>query len=766
LILLDSPDLIKMLDHILKISGATLISFKMIKPKKSMTAIPAFLLAMIPCLLLAQNSAKPEAHLASADRFQVAPDESTKALRNPLMGFRPSADPWNFGKEYASIAQCYIRWSEIENNETDSIQKIKDFCDQKWANVAKQGVRIIPRVYLDWDGKPENKFWPADMSPDDYTSEKFKQRLVRLIARLGECWDKDPRVAWVQLGMIGRWGEHHSPSPSAEIQKLMGDAITAAFPNKKVLVRHPDEFSDYKVGIYWDSWAHHDEIDKSDQGAGIKNSNQSTGRWKTQPIEGELAYRQGGYKTQPGDDPDDTLADPVHRDFLLDTIRSLHCSGLGWLSDYDPAKPDVQAGADEVQKAFGYRFVITHLDSPRRVESDSTLDLSLSVKNTGSAPFYYNWPVELSLLDPKTRLPIWKKTLDDIDIRQWLPGDQWDEKQNVYLSPATTYTFDIKTKLPGKDLLPDGKYIVALSILDPLGLTPSVRFAIKNYYNGGRHPLGMIGVGVDIEGKHTVDPGTFHDPKLDTDYAYATEAPAQVKRVRRIKAAAKVAPTSGSIKIIEPTKAPRSPGSAITSGALLIDYYQDNNASPPPSSEWSDAGVTEDLTTAAGGTVNKGIIHKLTHLTTAMVGNSGSYYGNAFANTLLADYAYSWTSSTVPFTVSFSGFETNGVANTLTSSLGTMSGNSFTLAANTAYRLYLFGAGDKDGQNSKFTFRGISKKTSSNIKGSAENANHYVTYDFTTGADLTDFTLEFTVDSGDDTCCVFNGLALIPMPAK
>ncbi len=738
---------------------------KVIKPKKSMTPIPAFLIAMIPCALFAQDPTKTAnagTDSKSSDRFHLTPDESTMALRNPLMGFRPSADPWNFSKEYASIAQCYIRWSEIENHENDGIQKIKDFCDQKWANVAKQGVRIIPRVYLDWDGKPGNQYWPADMTSGDYTSEKFKERLARLIARLGECWDKDPRVAWVQLGIIGRWGEHHSPSPSAEIQKLMGDAITAAFPNKKVLVRHPNEFNDYQVGIYWDSWAHHNEMDKSNQGLGIKTSNQATGRWKTQPIEGELAYRLGDYKIQPGDNPDDTLADPVHRDFLLDTIRSLHCSGLGWLSDYDPAKPDVQAGADEVQKAFGYRFVITHIDSPRRVESDSTLDLSFSVKNTGSAPFYDRWPVELSLLDPQTRLPIWKKTLDDIDIRQWLPGDQWDEKQNVYVSPAATYTFDTKINLPGKDLLPDGKYIVALSILDPLGLTPSVRFAIKNYYKGGRHPLAMIGVGVDLGGKHTVSSATFDDAKLDTDYAYATKASPPPKPVKP-KVAIQASPKLESVKIIGATKAPRSPKSGKTNGPLLIDYYHGDHA-PPQSSEWSEAGVTEDLAAAAGGTVSEGVIKYLTHLTTVIEGVEGSYHGKAFTNNLLADYAYSWT----PFTVSFSGFETDGVANTLTSSLGTMSGNRFTLAANTAYRLYLFGAGDKDGQDSKFTFRGVTKITSSIIEGSEANADHYVTYDFTTGADLTGFTLEFAVERNNatGTSCAFNGLALIPMPAK
>ncbi len=95
------------------------------------------------------------------------------------------------------------------------------------------------------------------MKAGDYSSEQFKTRLRRLIQRLGQCWDNDPRVAWVQMGIIGCWGEHRSPSPTTEIQQLMGEEFTAAFHNKKVLVRHPwQEFTKYDFGGYWDSWAH------------------------------------------------------------------------------------------------------------------------------------------------------------------------------------------------------------------------------------------------------------------------------------------------------------------------------------------------------------------------------------------------------------------------------------------------------------------------------------------------------------------------------
>jgi hypothetical protein len=163
---------------------------------------------------------------AMSNQVTIRPREYQGALRNPLKGFRPDID------------------------------RIMRVCNERWKDVEKYNVKVIPRVYLDWDEKEGNEYWPEDMQVHDYSSLQFRQRVQRLIQRLGECWDNDPRVAWVQLGIIGYWGEHHNPSPNARMQQLLGDAFTAAFKNKKVTVRHPWEFTDYEFGIYWDSWAH------------------------------------------------------------------------------------------------------------------------------------------------------------------------------------------------------------------------------------------------------------------------------------------------------------------------------------------------------------------------------------------------------------------------------------------------------------------------------------------------------------------------------
>lgn len=452
---------------------------------------------------------------AAASQVVIRPHEYSGALRNPLKGFRPDTGPRAFRHEYATLTRCYLRWNELEDHESDGIERIMRVCNERWKNVEKHNIKVIPRVYLDWDEKEGNEYWPADMQVHDYSSEQFKWRVRRLIQRLGECWDNDPRVAWVQMGIIGYWGEHHNPSPDAEMQKLLGDAFTSAFKNKKVQVRHPWEFTDYEFGIYWDSWAHIQQV--GTHGEGIARLNAERGRWKTSPIGGECAYNWGRYQEQPGENPSETLRNPVHRLWLIDTIRWLHGTDLGWVANYDASDPLVRAGAEEVQKTFGYRFVIEEVRYDSVVQPGEMFAVSFSVQNTGSAPFYYNWPIEVSLLARESREVVWKDTFGGVDIRTWLPGDQWNKDSRRYDVGPVMHEARGVFNLPSG--VPSGEYVLALAILDPAGMLPAVRFAIENYFVGGRHPIGTVGVG-RAPALVELGPASFDDPMDDRTLRY------------------------------------------------------------------------------------------------------------------------------------------------------------------------------------------------------------------------------------------------------
>jgi hypothetical protein len=361
----------------------------------------------------------------------------------------------------------------------------------------------------------------------DYDSPAFQERLKRLIAKLGQAWDNDPRIFAVQMGLIGYWGEHHSPAPTAAQRRLLVEAFQKAFKNKPVLVRHNDEeFMQAGFGIYYDTFANLSR----EPPAGPKDqfpwqaTNIYRDLWKRAPVEGEVEYnwQQQRESSKPeetfGRTPDETMKVPAYQRYMIDKIRRYHASYLGWIDNYNASNPEVLAGAAELQKAFGYRFVLDSVSYPLAVKSGKELTVKLSVRNTGSAPFYLDWPVAVGLLDPATRKLVWSAPLAGVDIRTWLPGEDWDSEGFAYRRPAVLHRSEGQALLPPQ--FKEGTYILALAILDRQGgMTPSARFATANYFRGGWHPMGFIGVGAAPQ-EAGLKEIAFDSPAFDDSLSY------------------------------------------------------------------------------------------------------------------------------------------------------------------------------------------------------------------------------------------------------
>ena len=359
------------------------------------------------------------------------PVEAPGAFKNPLKGFRNDLGFNQSQYPYPTVVRKYIPWNAIENNTNDTVQKIRDYCNSQWANLPTNNLKVIPRVYIDWDSNAGNENWPADLTTGDWSSQAFKDRVVRLVGRLGEVWDNDPRVAWVQTGIIGYWGEQESPvgiSQDGWAQRL-GNAFTNAFKNKMLIVRNMDHWPGYEMGVYWDSFGHPQQ---SGVATTIKNYN-NQGRYLAKVEEGETAYNWGNAQWDPiyGSNPTITLGNTNYTDNMINVIRELHCSALGWIAGYktdgsDGTDPNVvKANAARMQDAFGYRFSLTEFACSARMEPGANLDVRFKVKNTGSAPFYENWPVAVVLINETTRQIVWKATLPNIDVRTWRPGHNY-----------------------------------------------------------------------------------------------------------------------------------------------------------------------------------------------------------------------------------------------------------------------------------------------------------------------------------------------------
>ena len=475
--------------------------------------------------------------------------ETPKALRNPLKGFMIWSNDVEAPRMYVALNKAIVRWKDIENSENDGVDKIRRYSERYMYKGAYNGInyqtqdrniKTNPIVIL--KKRSVDDYSPSDMDISEHDNQTaiFADRVEKLASKLGKAWDNDPHIGFIYMGIVGTWGEQWSTAVSPGVAKALGDSFTQAFKHKKVIVRIPQYFNKtyleshnnifrgnkyqnyYNFGMYWDAFAWDREM------TGLLDTDDvlaTTGIWKNQPILGEVAFNvdyadiydyhdfsDQGWRMNTKNSIHATLTHEHSLDYLSDYIRDAHCTALSWISLYDESDAGEAEAAQSLQKIMGYRFVLKKANYSSTVSAGGTLDISFNVQNTGSAPFYYDWPVEVSLLDRSSKEVVWSDRFKSVDIRGWKPGDQWDFDNNSYRLAAETHNISERFTLPNN--LGTGEYILALSILDPAGMKPAVRFAVTNYYNNGRTPLGMVGVGVNSSSALPDFDDTSDDEKL------------------------------------------------------------------------------------------------------------------------------------------------------------------------------------------------------------------------------------------------------------
>jgi hypothetical protein len=459
------------------------------------------------------------------------------ALKNPLKGFMIWPNDTRSSHEYVSLVKKVIPWNMIENSIADGVPKIVSYSKDKMYdnfydsgkryNIAQKNIKAIPIVVL--KQRRSDDFSPSDMdiSEHDNQTDEFVRRINNLVPKLAKAWDNNPHIGFVYMGIVGTWGEQYSTIMSPEVAKALGDGFSKYFKNKKVLVRIPNYFDKtyltshnnsfrdniytnyYNFGIYWDAFAWSNEMRRG--GLDTFNLIKNAKLWQNQPVLGEVAfnvnylniYDFGDYKNLAWPQNSqhavhDTLTDELSFDYLRDYIKAAHATALSWISTYNENDQQELMAAQKLQKEMGYRFVLTDASYTESINNTEKLEVSFGVKNVGSAPFYYDWPVEVALLDKDSKEVVWSEKIQNVDIRDWKSGDDWDFDNNRYKEEAKTYRVSGSFDIPKE--LKDGEYILSVSILDPASMKPSVKFAVTNYYNGGRTALGIVGIGVNPSG--------------------------------------------------------------------------------------------------------------------------------------------------------------------------------------------------------------------------------------------------------------------------
>ncbi len=477
--------------------------------------------------------------------------EDTKPIINPIKGFKGWDASWDaaFLKKdvgLSSIKRLYIPLDSLIKKINDNEYKVindlklthfvkttdkKSFKKKIYPGVLdalfENNIKIIPRIVAHTD--PGYK-WLTDLNSSTYyKSKEFQNMLKFLIPKLVQKWDNNPNIAYIEMGLVGSYGEFYVDKHdytfydektlsvlTSEFSKFRKKHVTTtgiAGYNNNILEYIPSTILSNKFGIDWNSFISTPLIEffglalegkPTQNWTGNKTMN--TSLWKTKPYVGEVAYNINVPNTGLGgmafkDEATSlrmkqSIEDPAMVDVLVKNIRKYHMSDLSWISNYKKT-PKANEGAKKIHKALGYRFILKDASYKMNVKQGEKVDISFKISNDGSAPFYYKWSLIVSLIDKNFNIVSNTKT--DVDITKWIEGDY---SENISLSiPSNT---------------PNGKYYIALSIQEKN--TPSLRFANINYFNGGYTPIGRIGIKDKITSQ-VIDSNVFDktdkDPKFN-----------------------------------------------------------------------------------------------------------------------------------------------------------------------------------------------------------------------------------------------------------
>jgi hypothetical protein len=398
-------------------------------------------------------------------------------VNNPLKGLVPYAT-LNNANFPCSMEFSYLPLKAVMHGpgkfDWSPLEKIVD-------GISSRGHQTIFRFYLDFPGKPTGvpqylldsgvrltvltnaATGLAEQFSPDYEDPHLRKALTDFIAALGARYDGDPRIGFVQVGLLGAWGEWHAHHlgpkyfASRVVQDEVLDACERAFKKTRVLVREPKSVSMSRRPFGWhdDSFAYQTIAPPADCFLGKLARFDGLDQWKSQPIGGEIRPEIWGTvfdipSSAPKGQEFDRCVEQTHVSWLMDSGMYRERPSSARLKQ-----------ATELVHRLGYEFYISDTQS-HWSPADHSISVLLHVQNRGVAPFYYDWPVQLAVLNQRHKLAaIWPT---EFKLTGILPG-----------GPEAVWSFT-RSGIQ----LPDGDYKLLLQAPNPMANGHGLYFANRS----------------------------------------------------------------------------------------------------------------------------------------------------------------------------------------------------------------------------------------------------------------------------------------------
>jgi hypothetical protein len=409
--------------------------------------------------------------------------EIDDVLPNPFKGFAP----WigNENPIYEEKLQCAtFAWKNLEPEE--GVYNWTHL-ENDWGNLDETGKLVGFRVAAAIPGEPDHidiPEWLVDKGVEmrsylidnksglapDWDDPNFLDAHHNFILALGNRYDNDTRVAWIDIGSYGFWGEWHvwmnESLAGTDASKLaILEDYFEAFPEKAKVIAFDDSFALHYVvehggGIRNDCLGTQEENDWYLQSVGDLNETV----WKTAIITGEFCGGEWG------------AIQGTNERFELNYqfIEETHWSFIGPSGGaIEPQSEQHRENLDKLHKKLGYRFVLREVTREKEINKKDTLKITIKVENKGVAPFYFDWPLFLYLIDLEGNVALQQDL--NIDIREWLPG--------IHI---------LSSDIPIPSNISPDIYDIKLAILNPTKDKPGVMFANEGKDEQGRYLVGQL----------------------------------------------------------------------------------------------------------------------------------------------------------------------------------------------------------------------------------------------------------------------------------
>jgi hypothetical protein len=352
---------------------------------------------------------------------------SLMSVGNPLKGFCGSPS-WCWGGECSERLASSLEFAYIPLK--DVMQGFGTFTfdtglEPHLVAAADRNRHLIVRLYLDYpthdvavpdflvDGLTFNKYtdYGGGQSPD-YTNSTLIDAMTAAVTEFGRLYDTDQRLGFVQVGLLGFWGEWHTYphgewGASIAVEDQLLETFASAFPSTQVQVRRPTARS-VALGLGY----HDDSFAYSTTGSTAPDwffwpTIEAQGAqefWRTAAMGGELRpelqasifgsdYVIGLY-TQDFD----AVVGTTHATYLLN-YHGFKDGGESYSTDTNSTGSSELERAAVASRSLGYdlfvsQMSITASEGAGSGASAGEMTLTAHVTNVGVAPFYY----DLSLL--------------------------------------------------------------------------------------------------------------------------------------------------------------------------------------------------------------------------------------------------------------------------------------------------------------------------------------------------------------------------------